>query len=236
MKLKLSVTQFLREGIMPATPTHSHYIDLSPDRLQTRAARLGFTIPTAAVASLILVALMTALVAPQRIELSEVFTSDPIIITRMLEDTAVDTRQQPTPKAELPEQPPMLPDSFDPRPLSPDAPKYPIPKSGPDIFEDPGPVLAPPGGDAFILVAVAPTYPIPALEAGIEGWVLVELSLSTDGSVADARVIASEPGSIFNRSALKAVRKWKYSPKIVDGVAVPQHGIRQRIVFEMEKS
>jgi len=42
--------------------------------------------------------------------------------------------------------------------------------------------------------------------------------------------------SIFNRAMLRAIRKWKYRPKIVDGVAVERTGVRVRQNFLMEDS
>ena len=46
---------------------------------------------------------------------------------------------------------------------------------------------------------------------------------------------ASHPSSIFNRSALKAVRKFKYKPKVVDGQPVEQQMQNIRLSFEMDK-
>ena len=42
---------------------------------------------------------------------------------------------------------------------------------------------------------------------------------------------ANQPSKIFNKAALKAVSQWKYNPKIEDGKAVEQHGIRIAIPF-----
>ena len=40
-------------------------------------------------------------------------------------------------------------------------------------------------------------------------------------------------GKIFNRAALKAVNKWKYKPKIDNGVAVETHGHRKKLKFTL---
>ena len=42
------------------------------------------------------------------------------------------------------------------------------------------------------------------------------------------------PGTVFNRAALRAIRKWKYSPKIEDGVAVERHDVRVKLHFGLE--
>ena len=88
--------------------------------------------------------------------------------------------------------------------------------------------------DAVPLVRIEPDYPMQARQRGIEGWVVVEFTISTAGTVKDAQVVASEPGNVFDRAAVQAVRKWKYNPKIVDGKAVERTGMKIRLDFEME--
>ena len=88
--------------------------------------------------------------------------------------------------------------------------------------------------DAVPLVRIEPDYPMQARQRGIEGWVVVEFTISTAGTVKDAEVVASEPGTVFDRAAVQAVRKWKYNPKIVDGKPVERPGVKVRLDFEME--
>ena len=88
-------------------------------------------------------------------------------------------------------------------------------------------------GDAVPMVRVPPQYPERALQRGIEGRVLIEFTISRSGSVKDAKVIAYEPSKIFNKAALKAVKQWKYNPKIVNGKAVEQPGVRIAIPFRL---
>jgi periplasmic protein TonB len=89
--------------------------------------------------------------------------------------------------------------------------------------------------DAVPLVRIDPDYPMQARQRGIEGWVVVEFTISTAGTVKDAEVVASEPGNIFDRAALNAVRKWKYNPKVVDGKPVERPGLKVRLDFSMEQ-
>ncbi|QPC03653.1 energy transducer TonB [Xylella fastidiosa subsp. fastidiosa] len=58
----------------------------------------------------------------------------------------------------------------------------------------------------------APRYPTEALRAGISGEVVVEIKVSTDGSVANARVVQSTPARVFDREALHTVKSWKFEP------------------------
>lgn len=88
-------------------------------------------------------------------------------------------------------------------------------------------------GDAVPMVRVPPQYPERALQRGIEGRVLIEFTISRSGAVKDAKVVAAEPSSIFNKAAIKAVLQWKYNPKIVNGKAVEQRGVRIAIPFRL---
>lgn len=91
------------------------------------------------------------------------------------------------------------------------------------------------GGDGEFLpiVKVAPNYPRRAAQKGIEGYVVVEFTVTALGTVADPVVIDANPPSIFDREALAAVKKWKYKPKVEDGKPVPVTGIRNIIRFEL---
>ena len=74
--------------------------------------------------------------------------------------------------------------------------------------------------DTIPLVRIEATYPIRAKERGIEGWVQVKFTISPRGTVVDRSVISYQLSSIFNQSALRAIRRWKYNPKIVNGKPV----------------
>jgi protein TonB len=83
-------------------------------------------------------------------------------------------------------------------------------------------------------VRIQPDYPIQARQKGIEGWVEVKFTVSTDGSVRNPVVVNAQPKKIFDRAALQAVKGWKYNPKIEDGKPVEQHGIKVRLTFRLE--
>ncbi|MFZ2170890.1 MAG: energy transducer TonB [Methylococcaceae bacterium] len=84
------------------------------------------------------------------------------------------------------------------------------------------------------LVRVPPKYPARAASRHIEGWVKVEFTIQTDGSVDDAVVAESEPEDIFDDAALTAIGKWKFKEKIVNGIAVPQRAV-QKLQFKLEQ-
>jgi protein TonB len=94
---------------------------------------------------------------------------------------------------------------------------------------------APSDADVIPLVRVLPQYPPRASARGIEGWVVVEFTITAAGTVKDPVVIDADPPGIFNRAMLRAIRKWKYKPKVVDGVTVERTGVRVRQNFEMDE-
>lgn len=85
-------------------------------------------------------------------------------------------------------------------------------------------------GDLIPLVQVRPRYPRHAEYKGIEGWVNVEFTIAPDGTVGDPVVIASEPPAVFDNSAINAIMRWKFKPRIVNGQPVPSRG-QQLISF-----
>ena len=83
------------------------------------------------------------------------------------------------------------------------------------------------------VMAVAPEYPTRQLYQGVEGWVLVEFDVDRLGRVVAPRVIAAQPARVFDRAALRAVKRYKYRPRVINGQPVDVQGVRQRIVFEL---
>lgn len=85
------------------------------------------------------------------------------------------------------------------------------------------------------LVKVAPVYPRNALRRGIQGYVVVQFDVTEKGRVKKPVVIESKPYGIFDRSAINAVKKFRYRPRIVDGSPVRVEGAQHRIVFSIEE-
>ena len=88
--------------------------------------------------------------------------------------------------------------------------------------------------DVVPVVRVNPQYPIRAAERGIEGWVELEFTITASGTVKNAVVTAARPARIFDSEALRAIGKWRYNPKIVDGKPVERKGVRVRLRFRLE--
>ena len=75
-----------------------------------------------------------------------------------------------------------------------------------------------------------PIYPQNALALGIEGQVVVEFSLASDGSVRDLRVVSAQPANVFDQAAIKAMHGWKYA--LPTDVAA-QRRYRQTLAFTL---
>lgn len=87
-------------------------------------------------------------------------------------------------------------------------------------------------GDIIPIVRIEPTYPRDALMKGLEGWVRIKFTIMPDGSVSDPQVIGAEPRRVFDREAIRAILRWKFKPRIVDGQPVSREA-EQTIDFKM---
>jgi TonB family protein len=68
---------------------------------------------------------------------------------------------------------------------------------------------------------INPTWPGSA-PAGVEGWVRLRFTVMADGSVSDIVVEEAEPASVFDSSAVDALRQWKFEPVERDGKKIAQ--------------
>ncbi len=179
--------------------------------------------------------LMQALITKAAGELDE-STGSLVEFIRLKKDTETELKKRELPKKEKPDEPPPPPDldlsqssEFD------QALQEMVFSIGVGIELDGRPNLGAVASDADVVpvVRVNPQYPPRAAERGIEGWVELRFAISRGGKVKDAEVTDSHPGTVFDRAALRAVRKWKYNPKIEDGQPVERHGITVRLEFEL---
>ncbi|MBZ9610561.1 energy transducer TonB [Rheinheimera maricola] len=89
-------------------------------------------------------------------------------------------------------------------------------------------------GDATPIVRIEPRYPVQAARDGLQGWVKLRFSIMEDGSVDEVEVIEAEPRRVFDREAIRALRRWKYSPKVVDGKPMKQTGQQVQLDFTLD--
>ena len=88
--------------------------------------------------------------------------------------------------------------------------------------------------DPIPTLRVTPTYPSRASRRGTEGWVEVMFTITKTGATKDIEVVKEEPAGVFSRAAIKAIRKWKYKPQMVDGNVQERPGVRVMLKFELE--
>ena len=103
-----------------------------------------------------------------------------------------------------------------------------------DVSLDGGLGLESGDGEYLPIVKVAPVYPRRALQRGIEGFVIVEFTVNTIGAVKDPFVIEAQPQGIFEQAAIDAAKKFKYKPRVVNGVATEVSGVQNRITFKID--
>ena len=89
-------------------------------------------------------------------------------------------------------------------------------------------------GDVLPIVRIDPQWPREALVEGIEGHVIVEVTIAADGSVRGVVVMESVPRRLFDRNVIRAVLKWKFKPRIINGVPVERKAI-QRLDFKLNQ-
>ena len=140
---------------------------------------------------------------------------------------------------EKPPKPPEVPPEVPPQDMDavdPNAPSIKIPapevSANVDIGGPGGMNIA--EGDYLPIVRVAPVYPARALSRGVEGYVDMGFTVTTTGTVKDPVVLFST-SSLFERAATRAVLKFKYKPRVVDGVPVEVPNVKTRISFQIEE-
>ena len=74
------------------------------------------------------------------------------------------------------------------------------------------------------IVKVAPRCPREAQINGINGSVKMLLTISATGRVNNIVIQSFKPSRVFNSEAIKAVKRWQFKPKTIDGIAVDQKG------------
>ncbi len=102
-----------------------------------------------------------------------------------------------------------------------------------------GPVRMPPPSPGYLwaselepVVQNPPLYPSSALRRHIEGYVILEFTVTRAGSVEAPRVVESRPPGVFDRAALAAVRRWRFKPKLENGRPVAVR-VRQKLEFRL---
>jgi protein TonB len=197
--------------------------------------RYVFSIVIGTVVTLSLLFVMQLLIVTGKQALTDPRERHKLEFVRVKKNENVNTldltpEKPPKPPETPPETPPQDMDNIDP-----DAPSIDIPR--PDISANTD--IGGPGGmniaegDYLPIVRVAPVYPSRALSRGLEGFVDMSFTVTPAGTVTDPIVLQST-SSLFERAATRAVLKFKYKPRVVDGVPIAVSGVKTRITFQIE--
>ena len=197
--------------------------------------RYAFSVAIGVVVTLSLLFVMQLLIASGKTALTKPRDRTKLEFVRVKRNEALNTadftpEKPPKPPETPPETPPQDMDSMDPNaPTINIAP--PAVSTGTDIGGPGGMNIA--EGDYLPIVRVAPVYPARALSRGLEGYVDMSFTVTQAGTVRDPIVLFST-SSLFDRAALRAVLKFKYKPRVVDGIPVDVPGVKTRISFQIE--
>lgn len=181
--------------------------------------------------------LMATLVAAGREAMTEGPSGRIVDFVRVKKDQDLNVDQK---KPEKPQKPQAAPDTPQPQQNDNQNPDANTVNIGPmnvanDVSLQNGFGLSASDGEYLPIVKVAPIYPDSAARRGLEGWVLLKFTVTETGAVRDPVVLESEPGSTFDRAAMKAVLKFKYKPRVEGGKPVEVPGVEHLITFKLEK-
>jgi periplasmic protein TonB len=79
---------------------------------------------------------------------------------------------------------------------------------------------------------VSPNYPSRALALGIKGYVIVQFDVDANGQVINVEVIESSD-SVFDKESIRAAERFRYKPRVVDGVALVTRGLQNMFTFKL---
>jgi len=198
--------------------------------------RYAFSIAIGVVVTLSLLFLMQVLIATGKTALTKPRDRAKLEFVRVKRNEALNVEdftpeKPPKPPETPPETPPQDMDNIDPS-----APTINV--APPTVATDTS--IGGPGGmniaegDYLPIVRVAPVYPARALSRGLEGYVDMSFTVTTTGTVRDPVVMFST-SSLFERAAMRAVLKFKYKPRVVDGIPVDVPNVKTRITFKIEE-
>ena len=205
--------------------------------LNSRVLRLLFVLPQAILVTSLLLLLMVGLVEfadkgfseSKRIEMPDILMSEEDITIQRIVQKPERPELDETPPPEIPKQ------DFDE--IDGDAQIGQVAfsqiKAKLDLTIGAG--LQASDGEYLPIVKVAPVYPRRALARGIEGYVVLEYTVTKQGTVKDPVVIESKPNRIFDKVATKSALRYKYKPRVIDGEPVEVPNVRTKITFKLSQ-
>ena len=180
--------------------------------------------------------MMQYLIATADRSLNESTSGNLLDFVRLKRDESIERRQLKPKKPPPPETPPPQPPTPKLENLDPSAEKIAI-SAVPvetDIEMSGGFSLGVGEGDYLPIVKVAPIYPARALQRGLEGFCVVQYTVTSLGTIKDPVVVQDQcTSSLWHRASLQAALKFKYKPRVIDGVAVEVPGVQNKFTYEI---
>ena len=198
--------------------------------------RMVIGVILAAAVTLSLFWVMQYLIATADRSLNKDDTSSMLDFVRIKRDESIQRRQLKPKKPPPPEAAPPQPPTPQLDDLNPNAEKIAI-SAVPvetDIEMTGGFSLGVGEGDYLPIVKVAPIYPNRALTRGVEGYCVVQYTVTSLGTTKDPVVVESQcTSSLFHRASINAALKFKYKPRIIDGTPVEVPGVQNKFTYEI---
>lgn len=206
--------------------------------MQSSLLRFGAAFVVAAIATFAVFWMMQSLISSGGSVINDQASERLANFVMETPDDDVQTKQRQPEKPPAPPEPPPTPDlpSPDVNRVSQDSFDIGGFDIGADLNVDAGLGAGTGDGEYLPIVKVAPTYPRRAAQRGIEGYVVLEFTVTQLGTVEDPIVIEAEPPGVFDSAAIAAALRFKYRPKMENGQPIAVTGVRNIIRFELDKS
>jgi len=197
-------------------------------------ARVGISLTSGVVITFALLWLMQFLIATGKEALTDTNEFRMLDFIRVRQEEMIEQRDRKPPKPpQVEEKPPDMPppqlDSLDPN-----APTINLGRVNMNLEIGIGGTDFNVDGEYLPVVRVEPMYPRRAQSRGIEGYCDMEFTVTRTGEVIDA-VATICSSSVFKNASVKAVLKWKYKPRVVNGEPIDSPGVLTRLTYQFEE-
>lgn len=169
-------------------------------------------------------------------QLNEPIKGNVLDFIRLKKDETVETKQRKPKKPPKPEEPP--PEMQQPPMQAESNASEAIPAFSSGLQAqsglEGGLSLNTTDGEYFPITPLQPPYPRRAQQRGIEGYAIVEFTITKAGNVKNVSVLESEPEGVFDRVSMDTAKKFKFKPRVVDGKPEEVHGVPYKFTFTMK--
>ena len=197
-------------------------------------ARFGITFTSGIVMTFALLWLMQFLITSGKDALTDAGDFRIADFIRVRPDETVEQKDRKPPKPpEVEEKPPEMPPP-DMDNMDPNAPQVNLGRINMNMNIGIGGASFNVDGEYLPIVRVEPLYPRRAQSRGLEGYCDVEFTVTKTGEVVDAVALECS-SSVFQSTSEKAVLKWKYKARVVNGEPIDSPGVVTRLTYKFEE-